>query len=151
MAREVSDVANDNAEPLPSPTEFATLLADFVTARDHAMETRSDDDFRAAAAMRMRLIEAYERAYGGRSLLCPARRATPRCELCTGVSGAERGLAVHLRHLGETAGFGARAGYHGRAFILSVEVKRVAIAVGRSDESQGLGRRILHRYPSLCR
>jgi hypothetical protein len=44
------------------------LLAEYTNAHDHAMESKSLDDHRAADALRMHLIEAYHRAYqrGGR-------------------------------------------------------------------------------------
>ena len=60
--------SNDNNAPLPSPVEFARLLAEYVSARDHALESKAIDDHHAAEALRMRLIEAYERAHLGRRL-----------------------------------------------------------------------------------
>lgn len=58
---------NDNAPPLPSPVQFSMLLAQFITAREHAIETKAIDDERRSEALRQQLIEAYERAFGGRS------------------------------------------------------------------------------------
>lgn len=56
---------NDNSAPPPSPLEFARLLAEFLNARDHALETKAIDDHRVAEALRMQLVEAYEHAYRG--------------------------------------------------------------------------------------
>jgi hypothetical protein len=55
---------NDNAPPLPTPAEFSTLLAEYTGAHERALETV--DDRRAAEALRMRLIEIYERAVAHR-------------------------------------------------------------------------------------
>jgi len=57
--------ANDKTGPLPSPAEFARLLAEYATTWAHALETHSDDDFKRGEALRMRLIESYERVYAG--------------------------------------------------------------------------------------
>jgi len=49
------------APPLPSSTEFARLLAEYLNARDHALETKALDDHKAAEALWMKLIESSDR------------------------------------------------------------------------------------------
>jgi hypothetical protein len=44
------------------------LLVDFMRAHDHAMDSKTLDDHRAPDALRMQLIEAYERLYQGEPL-----------------------------------------------------------------------------------
>lgn len=60
---------NDNAAPLPTPVEFAQLVAEFGSATAALHEEPKDHDRLVAyEAARMKLIEAYEGAYHGRRM-----------------------------------------------------------------------------------
>jgi hypothetical protein len=57
---------NDNAPPLPTPHEFAQLVADFASATAALHEAPKDPDRLVAyESVRMKLVESYERAYRG--------------------------------------------------------------------------------------
>jgi hypothetical protein len=61
--------ANDNGVPLPTPMQFSDLVAAFASATAALYEQPKDHDRLVdAEAARMRLIEAYERAYRGERL-----------------------------------------------------------------------------------
>jgi hypothetical protein len=58
--------SNDNHAPLPSPVEFAQLVAEFASAAAALHEAPQDHDRLVAyEAARLKLIESYERAYRG--------------------------------------------------------------------------------------
>jgi hypothetical protein len=61
--------ANDNSAPHPTPIQFSLMISDYANAHASLVENpTSHARLVAAEAARMRLIEAYERAYAGRRL-----------------------------------------------------------------------------------